>query len=96
MPARAQPSINGSLFYFEVHLRTRCFVIYGREVDETRHIWMKKGDQAVLSPNGLFIVRRQLTITPLFGVWVENLDYGDQDFSLDYGLEINNITVHSF
>ena len=68
-------------FYFEVPEEHAVCHFMG-EVDETRHVWMK-GDQAVLSPEwSIHSAAATHNYTFIWGMGGENLDYGDQDFSL--------------
>ena len=68
MPAHVHSRRMEAYFYFEV--------------PETRHIWMK-GDQAVLSPEwSILSAAATHNYTFIWGMGGENLDYGDQDFSL--------------
>ena len=68
-------------FYFEVPEEHAVCHFMG-EVDETRHVWMK-GEQAVLSPEwSIHSAAATHNYTFIWGMGGENLDYGDQDFSL--------------
>ncbi len=81
MPAHAHSRRMEAYFYFEIPEGTGCLPLYGR-IDETRHIWMK-GDQAVLSPEwSIHSAAATSNYTFIWGMGGENLDYGDQDFSM--------------
>ena len=81
MPAHVHSRRMEAYFYFEVPEEHAVCHLMG-EVDETRHIWMK-GDQAVLSPEwSIHSAAATHNYTFIWGMGGENLDYGDQDFSL--------------
>ena len=81
MPAHVHSRRMEAYFYFEVPVEHAVCHFMG-EVDETRHVWMK-GDQAVLSPEwSIHSAAATHNYTFIWGMGGENLDYGDQDFSL--------------
>ena len=81
MPAHVHSRRMEAYFYFEVPEEHAVCHFMG-EVDETRHVWMK-GDQAVLSPEwSIHSAAATHSYTFIWGMGGENLDYGDQDFSL--------------
>ncbi|MBO5685421.1 MAG: 5-dehydro-4-deoxy-D-glucuronate isomerase, partial [Alistipes sp.] len=81
MPAHVHSRRMEAYFYFEVPAEHAVCHLMG-EVEETRHIWMK-GDQAVLSPEwSIHSAAATHNYTFIWGMGGENLDYGDQDFSL--------------
>ena len=81
MPAHVHSRRMEAYFYFEVPEEQAVCHFMG-EVNETRHIWMK-GDQAVLSPEwSIHSAAATHNYTFIWGMGGENLDYGDQDFSL--------------
>ena len=81
MPAHVHSRRMEAYFYFEVPDEHAVCHFMG-EVDETRHVWMK-GDQAVLSPEwSIHSAAATHNYTFIWGMGGENLDYGDQDFSL--------------
>ena len=81
MPAHVHSRRMEAYFYFEI-LEDHAICHFMGEVDETRHVWMK-GDQAVLSPEwSIHSAAATHNYTFIWGMGGENLDYGDQDFSL--------------
>ena len=81
MPAHVHSRRMEAYFYFEVP-EDQAVCHFMGEVEETRHLWMK-GDQAVLSPEwSIHSAAATHNYTFIWGMGGENLDYGDQDFSL--------------
>ena len=81
MPAHVHSRRMEAYFYFEIPEEHAICHFMG-EVGETRHVWMK-GDQAVLSPEwSIHSAAATHNYTFIWGMGGENLDYGDQDFSL--------------
>ena len=81
MPAHVHSRRMEAYFYFEVPEEHAVCHFMG-EVDETRHLWMR-GEQAVLSPEwSIHSAAATHNYTFIWGMGGENLDYGDQDFSL--------------
>ncbi len=81
MPAHVHSRRMEAYFYFELP-EDQAICHFMGEVAETRHIWMK-GDQAVLSPEwSIHSAAATHNYTFIWGMGGENLDYGDQDFSL--------------
>lgn len=81
MPAHVHSRRMEAYFYFDIP-EDQAICHFMGEVDETRHIWMK-GDQAVLSPEwSIHSAAATHNYTFIWGMGGENLNYGDQDFSL--------------
>ena len=81
MPAHVHSRRMEAYFYFEIP-EDQAVCHFMGEVNETRHLWMK-GDQAVLSPEwSIHSAAATHNYTFIWGMGGENLDYGDQDFSL--------------
>ena len=81
MPAHVHSRRMEAYFYFEIP-EDQAVCHFMGEVEETRHLWMK-GDQAVLSPEwSIHSAAATHNYTFIWGMGGENLDYGDQDFSL--------------
>lgn len=81
MPAHTHSRRMEAYFYFEVP-EDQAVCHFMGEVDQTRHLWLK-GDQAVLSPEwSIHSAAATHNYTFIWGMGGENLDYGDQDFSL--------------
>lgn len=81
MPAHVHTRRMEAYFYFDIP-EDQAICHFMGEVNETRHIWMR-GEQAVLSPEwSIHSAAATHNYTFIWGMGGENLDYGDQDFSL--------------
>ena len=81
MPAHVHARRMEAYFYFELP-EDQAVCHFMGEPQETRHLWMR-GEQAVLSPEwSVHSAAATHNYTFIWGMGGENLDYGDQDFSL--------------
>jgi 4-deoxy-L-threo-5-hexosulose-uronate ketol-isomerase len=81
MPAHVHSRRMEAYFYFELPEDQSVCHLMG-EPQETRHVWMHT-EQAVLSPEwSIHAAAATHHYTFIWGMGGENLDYGDQDFSL--------------